>query len=276
MIPKVSLFDIRSIYSLNKTKVTATRIHPSMTSLFTSICALHQRCIPQGCRSFSSSFFAYTSGRARRRRELQRLKRQKKLSNIPALQKAEKDADTRTVADILFPNPYKGEPNPYASSALRFDSFASFRKAFSIAWVEYKRTWEGFFSSSGFLVEEKTEKNTAEAKQEEPGETEIERTGKKIQKNLSQNVSFLQEETETLRNEVKERTGIRSSEDLKELAREMMRLASDCVAEFLAGYRKGRDDEVEKMLTEYFKDLQEKANKPAEKRRRAKRRVLTV
>jgi hypothetical protein len=192
--------------------------------------------------------------------------------------------DTRTVADILFPNPYKDEPNPYARTGRGFDSFASFRKVFSMAWVEYKGTWKGFFTSSGFVVEDNPEDNPEKnatnvgevVKANKLEETEIEKTGKKIQKNVERNVTFLRKEADTLRKEVEERTGIRSTEDLKEFARDMMRLASDCVAEFLTGYRKGRDDEVDKMLSEYFKDLQEKAEKPVERKRRAKRRVLII
>jgi hypothetical protein len=75
-----------------------------------------------------------------------------------------------------------------------------------------------------------------------------------------------------LRKEVRERTGINSSEDLKRYAAEAMQLMSTSLKEFMAGYRKGRDDEVEKMLTEYFQDLKKKFSKP--RRRKRKRRVL--
>ena len=262
-----------------------------MTLSLVSVCAIPKPHILRECRKLSSSpsFFSYTSGRARRRRELQQSRRQRKLRKTSALELRDNykdnnddDEDTRTVSDILFPNPYKDEPNPYATSGQGFESFASFRKVFSLAWIEYKGTWKGFFTSSGFLVEDKPEKTTANAEEEkvnpvEPElETEIVKTGKKIQKNVQRNVTFLRQETDTLRKEVEERTGIRSTDDIKALARDVMRLASDCVAEFLAGYRKGRDDEVEKMLSEYFKDLQEKADKPVERKRRAKRRVLTI
>jgi hypothetical protein len=254
-----------------------------MMPLFASTYAVPKSLISRGYRCFSSSpsFFSYTSGRARRRRELQQFRRQNKLSKTTAFYDNQDDAvDTRTVADILFPNPYKDEPNPYARTSRGFDSFASFHKTFSMAWVEYKSTWKGFFTSSGFLVEDKPEKTATKVdevvKSDELEETEIEKTGKKIQKNVKRNVTFLREEADTLRKQVEDRTGIRSTEDLKEFARDMMRLASDCVAEFLAGYRKGRDDEVDKMLSEYFKDLQEKAEKPIERKRRAKRRVVTI
>ena len=44
----------------------------------------------------------------------------------------------------------------------------------------------------------------------------------------------------------------------------------------LTGYRKGRDDEVENMLTQYFQQLEQKAIQQAERkpRRKIKRRVM--
>ena len=37
-----------------------------------------------------------------------------------------------------------------------------------------------------------------------------------------------------------------------------LRLANDCVGEFMRGYRKSRDDEIEKMMNVYFKEFDEK------------------
>jgi len=132
----------------------------------------------------------------------------------------------------------------------------------------YRETWEGFYSSKGFFVEDATnEKNS----QEEVAKS-MEQKREEVTENVRRNAQFIQEESEKIRKEVRERTGINSTEDLKRVAADMMRLASECVKEFMAGYRKGRDDEVEKMLTQYFQGLEEQANKP--KRRKPKRRVL--
>lgn len=94
-----------------------------------------------------------------------------------------------------------------------------------------------------------------------------------ISANVQRNVDFVKKESTKLRDEVRERTGIHTTEDLRQVAGDMMKLASACLKEFMSGYRKGRDDETEKMLTEYFQELEEKVNKP--KRRKPKRRVLT-
>lgn len=34
----------------------------------------------------------------------------------------------------------------------------------------------------------------------------------------------------------------------------MMQTGTECIREFMAGYRQGRDQEVDKMLNEYFKE----------------------
>jgi hypothetical protein len=54
--------------------------------------------------------------------------------------------------------------------------------------------------------------------------------------------------------QAKDTTGIHNTEDLRMVAEDMMRLATQCLKEFMAGYRQGRDDEVDKMLNEYFQE----------------------
>jgi hypothetical protein len=62
----------------------------------------------------------------------------------------------------------------------------------------------------------------------------------------------------------------------------MLRLANECVTEFMKGYRLGRDDEVDKMLTQYFQELDEAADAlPTYQRmkrrgRNPKRRIRTT
>jgi hypothetical protein len=57
----------------------------------------------------------------------------------------------------------------------------------------------------------------------------------------------------------------------------MMKLATDCLREFMAGYRQGRDQEVEKMMNEYFQEEDEKEatdeQQSIRKRRRKPKRV---
>lgn len=173
--------------------------------------------------------------------------------------------DTRTVMDILWPNPFKDEEP--------IDKFkwptspAVWRRAFKMAWKEYTASWEGYFTSRGFVVEDKEDLEKRQKEQQDA----INEKREIIQDNIRNNTQFLKEESEKLRTELRDRTGIHSKEDLRKFAADMMRLATNCVNEFMSGYRKGRDDEVEKMLTQYFQELEEEANKP--RRRKPKRRV---
>ena len=171
------------------------------------------------------------------------------------------EKDNRTISDILFPNPYKHHPP--VDQFVWPNSFAVWRNAFSMAWKDYQSTWVGFTKSTGFSSPDK--------EKEKQNKKAIEKTTEDIKTNVRRNAEFLKEEAENLRKQVRERTGINSREDLQRWAADMMRLANDSVRSFMDGYRKGRDDEVEKMLTQYFQSLEEKANKP--KRRKIKRRI---
>ena len=171
-----------------------------------------------------------------------------------------------------------------------------------MAWKDYKSTWKGFASSRGILVEttdvdDETKKETenkttassnsnykkddnikSDEKVPSLPESVTQRRDEMVGKNVKRNVQFLADEAKTIQKKVQDETGINNVEDLKRLAGDMMRLTKDCLNEFMAGYRKGRDDEVDKMLTQYFKELEEEANnnnnKPKIKRRKPKRRVL--
>ena len=98
--------------------------------------------------------------------------------------------------------------------------------------------------------------------------------GRDVRERAKKNARLVKEEAESLRTQVRDATGIHSKEDLRKWVGEMMQLFSDCVKEFMAGYRKGRDDEVEKMLTEYFQELEKSANTSPRKTRKRKRREI--
>jgi hypothetical protein len=72
--------------------------------------------------------------------------------------------------------------------------------------------------------------------------------------NAKRNLHLIREDAQELLEHAKNKTGIRTQEDIKNLASEMMQLATESIREFMAGYRQGRDDEIDKMLHEYFKD----------------------
>ena len=178
--------------------------------------------------------------------------------------------DTRTVKDILWPNPFKDEP-PLEEPVKWPKTYEGWQRVLSKAWSDYKYTWRGFTTSKGLFVEDPEDAAQAQ-KEREKAVNEIRDRAEELQENAKRNAEFLKDEAFNLRQEVQERTGIHNKEDLRKWAAEMMRLASDCVNQFMQGYRKGRDDEVEKMLTQYFDELEKEANQP--RKRRKKRRVL--
>lgn len=213
--------------------------------------------------STSTSFFSYNSRRARRLRK--RLRPVVPLESSAKTIKVE-EGDTRTVMDILWPNPFKDEEP--LDKIVWPKSFSAWRQAITLAWRDYRSTWEGFTTSKGFLVEDQEEIEQQRKDRRESFDSKRD----EVLGNVRRNADFLKDEAEEVRTLLRARTGVNSTEDLRKWAADMMRLASDCVNQFMSGYRKGRDDEVEKMLTQYFQELEVDANKP--KRRMPKRRVL--
>lgn len=247
---------------------------------------------PQACFSTTSSFFSYNAGRARRKRRLRRQKveREKRrawriFTGEAAKSEAEGIKDTRTVQDILWPNPFKNVNEPNADDFRWPRDWATWKQTFKVTWLNYKYTWDGYFTSEGFFVdcpEEAERKRLEQIAIIEGRKLEVMKNedhlasfeGKKeaVMKNVEANADFVAVEAQKLRQEIRNRTGIHSKDDLRNWAAGMMKLATECISEFMKGYRKGRDDEVENMLTKYFQQLEEEANKP--RKRIAKRRIL--
>ena len=69
-------------------------------------------------------------------------------------------------------------------------------------------------------------------------------------------MKLIKEEGGDILDMLKDTTGIRTKTDAKKWAMKQLRLANECVAEFMKGYREGRDEEIDKMMNEYFKDIQ--------------------
>ena len=67
-------------------------------------------------------------------------------------------------------------------------------------------------------------------------------------------MNIVRQDAQELLEHAKDTTGIRTQDDLKALASEAMKVATECIREFMAGYRSGRDSEIDKMLHEYFQD----------------------
>jgi len=78
--------------------------------------------------------------------------------------------------------------------------------------------------------------------------------------NAANNLRIVRKDARDLLEHTKETTGIRNQDDMKALASEAMKIATECIKEFMAGYRKGRDTEIDKMLHEYFQQEEEEEN----------------
>ena len=130
----------------------------------------------------------------------------------------------------------------------------SYSELFQRAWEEYKLTWEGFRGKSE-NEEEREQEIDVEDKVNEAFEF-VEDQQKEIKSNVKKNMKLIKEEGGDIVDMLKDTTGIRTKTDAKKWAMKQLRLANECVAEFMKGYREGRDEEIDKMMNEYFKDIQ--------------------
>ena len=78
--------------------------------------------------------------------------------------------------------------------------------------------------------------------------------------NATKNLNIVRKDAQDLLEQAKDTTGIRTQDDLKALASEAMKIATECIREFMGGYRKGRDSEIDKMLHQYFQEEEETDN----------------
>lgn len=184
----------------------------------------------------------------------------------------EKQNDEPQGYRVLFP---RALPNPKGRETghIRLPrSIAGWRSVFSNAWRDYCSTWEGFFGSE---QDESKEKETKEEAAGSEMKGIIESQKKAVRGNVKRNVAFVKEEGPKFLQFMKDNTKIYTKEDLKKWAGEQLKLATQCVNEFMAGYRSGRDEEVEKMLNQYFKEEsdEKEADVPKRKRRKPKRLV---
>jgi hypothetical protein len=162
---------------------------------------------------------------------------------------------------VLFPTPrndpegrFVEEPKPEAMS------WAERRVQFRQAWILYKSTWDGFgigTSTSSLSREDKDGSGGKETKQSlhHPNQDEnFEKISMNLQSNVERNLEFTQREGEVLLKHAKEQTGLETKEDVKAFATELLKLLTLCLKEFMVGYRKARDDEIDRVLHEYFQD----------------------
>ena len=138
----------------------------------------------------------------------------------------------------------------------------------------YVSTWEGFsdnYNQKGDSAKEDKKGDDAQDRQEEEesslfDEQEFNERRRDIRKNVRRNVETLREEGNNVLEAAKDYTGIHNKVDLKKWAMKQLVLANECVAAFMKGYRKGRDDEMDKMLHEYFQDIEDLMDEDVKKK----------
>jgi len=97
----------------------------------------------------------------------------------------------------------------------------------------------------------------------------------KVKRNTKRNVVLMRREGKIALEKIQEETGIYTKEDLKKFAAEMLKLATQCTTEFMKGYRSGRDAEIDRVLNEYFKEMEGKDKDKKKRRRKIRKRDLT-
>ena len=229
-----------------------------------------------------SQFGTITSNRKRKSKNPLKIKQQE------AEKEAQEEEEYWRGRPRIRPNAYLWpEPMPdpdYAPKRKQLvlpKTSAEWKRRLYKAWEEYIWTFEGFLY-------------TANNKDADNGEDLLDKTKEMIQeqqkeaeKNIGKNREFLRAEGEQALDNMKRNSGIHTRDDLKTWATNSMKLANECLSEFLSGYRKGRDVEVDKMINEYFQEEEPEKDAAAEdessstevqtrkRRRKPKRRIRT-
>lgn len=190
-------------------------------------------------------------------------------SSAVAPNKKEVDAENQTSRGMLsymLPNPQPNPPEIAKAEAelerQRAKKRVSLLQAFKLTWRDYKQTWEGFFDNH--KTNEKSKNGEDDNEEEEKrsflddiDEEKIIQGQKDVRKNVKRNIKAIKNEGTEAIEAVKDLTGISNKEDLTKWAMAQLRLANECVGEFMKGYRTSRDEEIDKMINVYFKDFEE-------------------
>ena len=211
------------------------------------------------------------TGRARKRRgRMAAAARQQKplLMDFYTTPKKEQPSQPSSSSEIkswhvLWPNPYPEDD----SRNFRIPRPREFRDA----WVQYKETWED--GLKGAPKEETAVDTTTTSITTLPQNNNYQQ---QVGMNLSRNIDTAQSDAQQLLQKAKDNTGIHNQDDLRSLASSTMQLATECLKEFMVGYRKGRDEEVDNMLNDYFQNNMEDEQKQetAKRRRRKPKRAI--
>ena len=184
------------------------------------------------------------------------------------------DGPSDSLYKILTGRP---QPNPadYAEEPRKVyeipKTIGGWKAVLSKTWDQYYDTFEGWETEDERQEREQKEKRANGIANEDADEEEddgvlyeieidedaIKRKQREITDNVGRNINVLSSTGQDLLEQAKGKTGIRTKEDIKHWAGEQMKLMTACLSEFMGGYREGRDEEVDRMLNEYFKELDE-------------------
>ena len=134
---------------------------------------------------------------------------------------------------------------------------------FNTVWDKYLWTFEGFLleeksnrdKHGNILPKEETDHDNNDSNEKNKSlQDKATDAANEVASNVQKNISTMKEEAPKLVQLGQQITGVTTKEELREWVGEQLKLGTACLAEFMKGYRKGRDDEVDRMLHQYFKD----------------------
>ncbi len=169
----------------------------------------------------------------------------------------EKSNEKNSVLSIMSPAPLPNPPEiEQMEQRQKQKSAKPLVERISIGWRAYMSTWDGFFDNHGQSNTAGEDRSSTDVSRITIDGEQIAEKQKEVRKNIKRNVRFLKKEGAEALDAAKEFTGIHNKKDLVAWSMEQLKLANECVAEFMAGYRRGRDEEIDKMMNEYFKDFE--------------------
>lgn len=219
------------------------------------------------CNSFSPSFHnnmcclpkqSLGTANMNSTRAFSSTQRSKKRDDDHEEQMHEEKERTNESINYIGPNPHPDPPQ--YEKVLEGKKSIPLSQAVPLAFKLYKFTWNEFFDNYEKKDNDYNENN--KNKDDQITDEEIISSHQKdIRKNIKQNVKVLRTEGGRALDTAKDITGIRNKDDLIEWSMIQLKLANECVGEFMSGYRKGRDEEIDKMMNIYFQDIGDDSEK---------------
>eukprot|EP00559_Dactyliosolen_fragilissimus_P004624 CAMPEP_0184859184 /NCGR_PEP_ID=MMETSP0580-20130426/4193_1 /TAXON_ID=1118495 /ORGANISM="Dactyliosolen fragilissimus" /LENGTH=330 /DNA_ID=CAMNT_0027355667 /DNA_START=201 /DNA_END=1193 /DNA_ORIENTATION=- len=142
-------------------------------------------------------------------------------------------------------------------------TFKDYLRIFNLTWEEYKSTWEGFFDNHKSDSKNVDHDQGQSIVDDETAEM-MRNATKQAKRNATKNISEMKVAGQAVVENFQETTGVYSKKDFKKWVGVQIKLMTKCLEEFMVGYRTGRDAEIDRVMTLYFKDLEEKETRESE------------